>query len=142
MKIRQLSVFLENRVGRLDVLIKLLGDNNINIKAISVADTESFGIIRLIVDRLEEAAALLLREHFVCKLNNVTVLAVRDEPGGLAEVLTLIHQTGVNIEYMYAIAAPRDGRPLMVFRFGDGGEAAVNALSAAGIDILDEERLL
>lgn len=141
MKIRQLSVFLENRIGRLDELIRLLGDNQINIRAIAVADTASFGIIRLIVDQLEQAEQVLASHQFVCKLNEVTVISVKDSPGGLAEVLDVIHQNGINIEYMYALAEHRGSRPLMVFRFDDVTEQTIASMKAAGIDILEAEQL-
>jgi len=140
MKIRQLSVFLENKVGRLDKLTKILGDNNINIGAIAVADTESFGIVRLIVDKIELAEDVLKQNNFVCKNNNVTVVAVSKEPGGLAKVLSTLHDAAVNIEYMYAIAQTRSPEPLMVFRF-DNGQAAIDALEKANISILNEEQL-
>ena len=140
MKVRQLSVFLENKVGRLAGVAKILGEAGVNIRALSVADTNDFGILRLIVDDIEKAEQHLRENNVVCRINNVTVVAVDNRPGGLAKVLSVLNASGVNVEYMYAVAEPKNERPLMVFRFSEG-EKAVNALQAAGLDILDENHL-
>ena len=140
MKVRQLSIFLENRVGRLAGVAKILGEAGINIRALSVADTNDFGILRLIVDDIEKAEQKLRENNVVCRINNVTVVAVDNRPGGLARVLSVLNASGVNVEYMYAVAEPNNERPLMVFRFSEG-EKAVNALQDAGLDILSENQL-
>ena len=140
MKIRQLSIFLENRVGRLDGVVKILGEAGIDILAISVADTTDFGVLRLIVKDIEKADQILREQGVVCRINNVSVAAVKAAPGGLAEVLAILHAAGVNIEYMYAIAQTRRPQPLMVFRFTEGERAAA-ALQAAGVELLDEASL-
>ncbi len=140
MKIRQLSVFLENRVGRLAGVTKLLGEAGIDILAISVADTADFGVLRLIVRDIDKAEETLRSRDVVCRINNVTVVEVAADPGGLAKVLTVLNATGVNIEYMYAIAESKREQPLMVFRFSEG-ERAVKALEQAGIAVLSEDTL-
>ena len=140
MKIRQLSVFLENKVGRLAKVSQLLGEANINIRALSVADTHDFGILRLIVDDVEAAERCLREGKIVCRINNVTVVAVDNRPGGLAMVLGALNAAQINIEYMYAIAEPQRERPLMVFRFSEG-ERAIAALRNAGLEILTEKAL-
>ena len=140
MKVRQLSIFLENKVGRLAGVAKILGEAGVNIRALSVADTNDFGILRLIVDDIEKAELKLRENNVVCRINNVTVVAVDNRPGGLAKVLSVLNASGVNVEYMYAVAEPNNERPLMVFRFSEG-ERAVAALQAAGLDILDEKQL-
>ncbi len=140
MKVRQLSIFLENKVGRLAGVAKLLGEANINIRALSVADTNDFGILRLIVDDIDSAERKLRENNVVCRINNVTVVAVDNRPGGLARVLSVLNAAGVNVEYMYAVAEPNNQRPLMVFRFSEG-ERAVAALKAASLDILSEKQL-
>lgn len=140
MKVRQLSIFLENKVGRLAGVAKLLGEANINIRALSVADTNDFGILRLIVDDIDSAERKLRENNVVCRINNVTVVAVDNRPGGLARVLSVLNAAGVNVEYMYAVAEPNNQRPLMVFRFSEG-ERAVAALKAANLDILSEKQL-
>ncbi len=140
MKVRQLSIFLENKVGRLAGVAKILGEAGVNIRALSVADTNDFGILRLIVDDIAKAEQKLRENNVVCRINNVTVVAVDNRPGGLARVLSVLNASGVNVEYMYAVAEPNNERPLMVFRFSEA-ERAVAALQAAGLDILDEEQL-
>jgi len=140
MKVRQLSVFLENKVGRLAKVTHLLGSANVNIRALSVADTHDFGILRLIVDNVEAAEKCLQEGNFVCRINNVTVVAVDNQPGGLAKVLVALNAANINVEYMYAIAEPKSEHPMMVFRFGEG-ERAIAALKAAEVEILSEEEL-
>jgi hypothetical protein len=140
MKVRQLSIFLENKVGRLAGVVKILGEANVNIRALSVADTNDFGILRLIVDNIDEAERKLRDNNMVCRINNVTVVSVDNRPGGLARVLSVLNDAGVNVEYMYAVAEPNSTRPLMVFRFSEG-ERAVAALQSAKLDIIDEKQL-
>ena len=140
MKVRQLSIFLENKEGRLAGVAKILGENAINIRALSVADTHDFGILRLLVDDIDKAEEKLREHNVVCRINNVTIVAVDNQPGGLAKVLETLHNSGVNIEYMYAVAEPNNDRPLLVFRFNDG-QKAVDALQEAGCPILTEQQL-
>ncbi|MFA6815610.1 MAG: ACT domain-containing protein [Lentisphaeria bacterium] len=140
MKIRQLSVFLENRLGRLAGVTKILGDNDINIRALSVADTTGFGILRLIVDDIEKAEACLLEKEIVCRVNKVAVVAVDNHPRGLSKVLNILHASSINIEYMYAIAEPCCDSSLMVFRFTEP-ERATAVLKAADISTLQESDL-
>jgi len=140
MKVRQLSIFLENKVGRLAGVAKILGEAGVNIRALSVADTNDFGILRLIVDDIESAEKNLREHNVVCRINNVTVVAVDNRPGGLARVLAVINASDVNVEYMYAVAEPNSERPLMVFRFSEG-ERAVAALQASFLDILAQKQL-
>lgn len=140
MKIRQLSIFLENRVGRLAGITRILGDAGIDILAISVADTADFGVLRLIVKDIDRAEQALREKDVVCRVNNVSVVAVAGAPGGLAQVVTILNAAGVNVEYMYAIAQTQRSQPLMVFRFTEG-ERAVKALENAGIELLSEEKL-
>ena len=140
MKIRQLSVFLENRIGRLAGITRLLGEAGIDIIAISVADTADFGILRLLVKDIDRAAEVLAANDVVCRINNVTVVAVDSQPGGLAKVVEGLHAAGVNVEYKYAVAQTKRSYPLMVFRFTEG-EAAVKALEANGLQVLSEESL-
>lgn len=140
MKIRQLSVFLENRIGRLAGVVKILGESGIDILALSVADTADFGVLRLIVKDIEKAESVLRSHNVVCRINNVTVVSVEATPGGLSHVLSVLNGAGVNIEYMYAIAQSERLNPLMVFRFTEG-ESAVKALEQAGLEILSEDKL-
>lgn len=140
MKIRQLSIFLENKVGRLAGVIGLLGKAGIDIRAISVADTADFGILRLLLKDVDRAAKVLGERGVVCRVSNVTVAEVSAAPGGLAHVLSVLDQAGVNIEYMYAVAQSCRPDPMMVFRFADT-EPALKAMQENGIAILSEEEL-
>ena len=140
MKIRQLSVFLENRVGRLAGVTKLLGDAGVDILAISVADTADFGVLRLLVKDIGLAETTLGKNGVVCRVNNVSVVEVSAAPGGLAQVLSILNAAGINIEYMYAVAQTKRENPLMVFRFSEG-ERAAKALESAGVKLLSEDAL-
>ncbi|MDD4098464.1 MAG: ACT domain-containing protein [Lentisphaeria bacterium] len=141
MTIRQLSIFLENRAGRLAAVAKILGDAGQNIRGLSVADTQDFGILRLIVDNVD-AAAKVLREHdVVCHINEVIAVEVANSPGGLAKVLAVLVNTKVNIEYMYAVAEPKTANPVMIFRFSDP-KTAEQALTQAGLHTYSEQDLL
>jgi hypothetical protein len=134
-KIAQLSLFIENAPGRLVAPCRVLTDAGINIVTLSLADTGEFGILRLIVDRCDDAFTALCAAGFVARRAEVIALEVPDRPGGLAEVLEGIDRAGVVIEYMYAFTYGRDGRAILVFRFGDV-DAAIPALQAAGIAVV------
>lgn len=140
MEIRQLSIFLENRLGRLAEVTAVLGEAKIDILAISVADTADFGILRLLVDDVDKAVAALKAKSIVCTVNPVTVVSVNGVPGGLAAILKVINEKALNIEYMYAIAQTTSANPLMVFRFADPA-AAKTALEAAGATLLGADAL-
>ena len=137
MLLKQISVFLENRAGRLPGIIKKLGGAGIDILAISLADTSDFGILRLLVNDVTRAEQILHDAGIVCRVNDVTVVAVNGVPGGLAQVMDIVEQAGVNIEYMYAIAQTKLPDPLMVFRFSER-ERAREVLRNAGVRIYDE----
>jgi len=110
MKVKQLSVFLENKAGRLANVTKVLGAADINILALSLADTSDFGILRLIVNDVEKAKDVLKANHFVCMITEVTAVEVDDRPGGLARILDVLVGKGVNVEYMYAFSETHTGR--------------------------------
>lgn len=119
----QLSVFLENRTGTLALILSLLGKNDINIRAVSLADTSDFGILRLIVSNPDKAANLLRNNGFTVGRSAVVAVELPDIPGSLSATLDLISANGVNVEYMYACAR-RDSRlAVIVFRFDRTGEA-------------------
>jgi hypothetical protein len=141
MKVRQISVFIENRAGRLETIAKLLGDARINIRALSLADTSDFGILRLIVSRPEEAQKLLKDNGFTIRITEVVAVEVPDEPGGLAHVLNVLGTNGVNVEYMYAFVEKANDRAILVFRFDDL-ENAIRVLQQGGIRLLMEAEVL
>jgi len=135
MKITQLSLFLENQPGQLHAPCRILADASIDIRTLSLADTASFGILRLIVTDSVRAARLLEEAGYVVKLTEVVALEVPDHPGGMFHLLSLLENSGINIEYMYAFPEGRNGSAVLVFRF-DRPDAAITLLTAAGINVV------
>ncbi|MBN1675820.1 MAG: ACT domain-containing protein [Kiritimatiellae bacterium] len=135
MKIRQLSVFLENKPGHLNSVCRALAKEGINILTLSLADTQQFGILRLIIKECDSAREILEKEGAVVKVTEVVAAEVDDKPGGLADILEALEKGGVNIEYMYAFAAKRGERAVLVFRFDDP-DAAIQTLQRAGENVL------
>ena len=119
MTIHQISVFLENRAGQLAEITKVLADSGIDMRAISIAETADYGVLRLIVDQPQKTTATLLEHGFVLSMTPVTVVAVPDQPGGLAPVLQLVAEGSIDIEYMYSLFTHKEGRAYMVFRVSD-----------------------
>lgn len=135
MTIKQISLFLENKPGHLNAICRTLADAGINIVTLSLADTQQFGIVRMIVEDWARARQVLEAAGFVVNVRDVVAAAVADQPGGMARLLDVIQQAGVNIEYMYAFAFRRGQEAVLVFRFDDPGRA-VDALKAAGLNVL------
>ncbi|MBN1345030.1 MAG: ACT domain-containing protein [Phycisphaerae bacterium] len=140
MKVHQLSVFLENQPGRLSQSCKALAEAGINILTLSLADTQQFGILRLIVKDWEKGKRVLEKTGCVAKVTEVVATEVQDRPGGLAEILSVLEEGGVNVEYMYAFTFRREQSAVMVFRFEDP-DAAIKVLQAKGINVLDSVEL-
>jgi hypothetical protein len=143
MKVEQLAVFLENKSGRLAAITKILSDNGINIRALSVADTADFGILRLIVDQTDKAKQVLKDAGFTVGMTNVVAVEVADRPGGLSGVLAVLNQVEINVEYMYAFVEKSGQNAVIIFRFDDA-DTAIEVLQNAGIKILsgDEVRAI
>lgn len=140
MKLTQLSLFLENRPGRLRAPIRALADRGINILTLSLADTQQFGILRLIVRDPGQAKAALEEAGHVVHQSDVVALEVKDRPGGLAEVLAHLDEGGLNVEYMYAFTFGRGDRAVLIFRFEDA-DRAVALLQSKGVNVLGEVEL-
>jgi hypothetical protein len=119
MKIQQISVFLENKTGRLADVTKLIADAGINIRAISIADTADFGILRLIVDKPGEAAEALAKGGFTTRMTDVLAVEIPDKPGSLAAVMDIFKTTGVNIEYLYASLEKDCSTAVVIFKVED-----------------------
>ena len=136
MALSQLSIFVENKPGSLNEIIGALGALEINIRALSLADTESFGILRLIVDHPEQAAEKL-RGRYSVKLNHVVGVRMEDRPGGLSVPLSALANAGVSVEYAYAFIGKRDNDACVILRT-DNREKAEAALRAAGIAMVEE----
>lgn len=135
MTIKQISLFLENKPGHLSAICRTLAEARINIVTLSLADTQQFGIVRMIVEEWARAQQVLEAAGFVVNVRDVVAVAVSDRPGGLAALLDAIQAADVNIEYMYAFSFRRGEKAVMVFRF-DQADNAVAALKIAGHDVL------
>lgn len=127
--IQQISIFLENRIGKLHQAMEILAKHNIDIRTIALADTSDFGILRLIVNDTQKALTVLQESNFTAKMTNVVAVKVPDEPGGLAEILRKIDSLGISVEYMYAYTKSVGKEAIMIFRF-DNNETAINSLKA------------
>ncbi|MBP5228450.1 MAG: ACT domain-containing protein [Kiritimatiellae bacterium] len=136
MKIHQLSLFLENKPGHLSAICSTLAQAGINIVTLSLADTQQFGIVRLIVEEWEKAKAALEAAGHVVNTREVVAVTVPDKPGGMAQLLDVLDQAAVNIEYMYAFAFHHKTKAVLVFRFDDP-DKAIAALTGAGHAVLD-----
>ncbi len=141
MLVKQLSIFLENRSGRLEEITGILADNKINIRALSLADTSDFGILRLIVDKPDEAEKVLKDNMIAVSINSVVAVVVPDKPGGLHSILVPLRDAGINIEYMYAFLAKHKDDAIIIFRF-ENPEAAAEVLQKAGVELISSEDLL
>ena len=135
MNVNQLSVFIENKPGSLQNVLKTLGENNINIITLTIAETSDFGILRMIVNKPEEAKTMLKENHFTCSTTDVLAIEIDDTPGSLFRAVETFAKNHLNIEYMYAFTEKRDDRAVMIFRFDDI-EAAKKALTGEGYSIL------
>ncbi len=138
MKVRQISIFLENRSGRLASVQKEVGRAGVNIRALSLADTSDFGILRLIVDNVDQCVQALRDTGHTVSLTEVLAVEVPDRPGGLAGILDALSAANLNVEYMYAFVCRATEKAVVVFRFEDVN-AAIAALKKAGISILPAE---
>jgi len=135
MKLHQLSLFLENKPGQLTAPCRLLASAGINIRTLTLADTEEFGILRLIVSDWQEGARQLEQAGYVVNVTEVVAVEVADRPGGLADLLAVFEGTGINIEYMYAFTFGRGATAVMIFRFSDP-DAAIACLTSSGINVV------
>lgn len=138
MFVKQISVFVENKFGRMAEILNALAEKSIDISALSLADTSEFGILRLIVDKPELAVEVLKEEGVIVKLSDVLAIAVDDTPGGLSKALAVLTEADVVIEYMYAFIGKADGKAMTVIRVDDEIKA-INALNAGGIALLTTE---
>ena len=136
----QLSVFLQNRSGKLAAITRALSDSGVDIRALSIADTTDFGILRMLVSDVAQARAALSRQNCIVSVNQVVVVAVPDEPGGLARVLTLMAAGNIDIEYMYSLIDRGKDDAYMVFRVSDE-QGLLNLLAANGLSAVDAETI-
>ena len=141
MSIKQISVFLENKPGKLKEMTGVLAQHRIDMRALSLAETKDFGIARMVVDDVFQAVNVLKDADFVASLTSVLAVAVPDEPGGLDKLLEIFADSGVNIEYMYAFIGGRDvSHAYMIFRVADTKDAEAK-LAGKGLKIMTQEEI-
>ena len=140
MTVKQLSVFLENREGRLQQIFNILKEANVNVVSVSIAETSDYGIVRMIADDSEKAMRVLSEAGHTANVREVTAFAVPDEPGGLAKALNLLESNGVNIEYLYALVTTETDKAYTVLRTDDSAKAEA-VLAASNIELLDENHI-
>ncbi len=138
MTVKQISIFVENKEGRIKKAIDTLAKENINIRALSIADTTKYGILRLIVSDNAKAIEALEKDNFIVKENEVIILAVPDEPNGLNSTLAVFDEKGINLEYLYAFVSSKTDEAIVVMRL-ENMEKAIEALNNSNIKILDEK---
>lgn len=137
MQIKQISVFLENTSGRLAEVTKVLAKAQINIRAISIADTADFGILRLIVDKVDAALEALTKAGLTARTTDVLAVEIADEPGSLAKVMELFQSTKVNIEYLYASLEGASGKAVVIFKVEDI-EHGLHIVQEHGLSVLEK----
>ena len=140
MKVEQISIFLENKPGRLEDVTGIFERGKINIRALSLADTADFGILRLIVNDSAKAKEILKSSGFTVGKNEVVALEVPDNPGGLSGILKLLDGAGINVEYMYAFVQRSGDNAIIIFRF-DELDKAIETLTKAGVRVLKGEEV-
>ena len=138
MQIKQLSVFVENTQGRLADITAKIAQANIDIRALSLADTTDFGILRLIVDKPEEAVLILKESGLTVSLTNVIAIGIDDTPGGFAKAVRVLANSDISIEYLYAFVSRSDNLAYVILRVEDN-DKAVKVLTQGGIPVVGQE---
>ena len=140
LKIKQLSIFLENKKGRMSKALDVLANNNINIRAMSIADVSDFGILRLIVPVPDEAKKLLEENNFLVKIGDVIAVEMSDKPGGLNTILKILDESDINLDYLYAFVDEKEQRAIVLLHPEDVDES-INALNNGGAVIIPPEEV-
>ncbi|ABA88815.1 ACT domain protein [Syntrophotalea carbinolica DSM 2380] len=140
MKVQQISIFIENIPGRLAEVTTVLGKSGVNIRALSLADTTDFGVLRLIVDKIDLAKKVLAEHEFTVTKTDVVAVEVPDRPLGLAEILNQLDIAQITVEYLYAFVERRGENAVIIFRF-DNADDAIKVLQDNGIRILSGENV-
>ena len=141
MKITQISVFLENKKGRLYDACELLGKNGINICMLTIAESADYGILRIVVDNPEKALTVLKRHDFTANIADIVAVEVGDQPGGLAKVLKVLNEQNLNVEYMYGFEEKNGNKALLILRFDDPDQA-IQSLQRNGIKVLPKNEIM
>ena len=137
MVIQQLSIFVENKMGRLAEIARLIGDAGIDLRALSVADTNDFGILRVIVDKPDEAIRILRNAKLTVSLTDVVAVAIDDVPGSFAKVLEVLAKYHINIEYMYAFLSREKGQAYVILRVEDS-DSTIKVLQENNVHVLQD----
>ncbi len=140
MQVEQISVFLENKSGRLSEVTAILAQSKVNIRALALADTSDFCVLRLIVDDTKKALATMKGHGFTVGKTQVVAIEVADRPGGLHEILTMLHDADLNVEYMYAFVRASGDNAVMIFRI-EQDQKAIALLASNGVNVIDGQRL-
>jgi hypothetical protein len=140
MQAEQISIFIENKAGRISDVTGILSEAGVNIRALAVADTSDFGVLRLIVDNNAKAEEALKSAGFTVRKTKVVAVKVEDRPGGLHNILAILKQAGINVEYMYAFIQHSGEKAIMIFRF-DQPEEAIKVLTQKGVTVVDGNTL-
>jgi ACT domain-containing protein len=138
MDVKQISVFMENKPGKLAELAKVLRQNGINMRALSLAEAPEFGVVRIIVDDPYKLSEALKEEEYVFTVTKVLAAEVKDQAGSLVKILDILAENNINLEYTYTFLSRKKDAAYMIFRVNDN-EAAVRALSAGGIKLLCQD---
>ena len=138
MKLKQLSVFLENAPGRLYEALKALGDAGINLRSLCISDTSDYGVLRILVSDVAKARRVIMEKQLPARIDDVVAAEIEDTPGSLARALLPLKESDVNVEYMYGLVGGTSGKAVVVFRFRDA-DRAIGILQANGVKILDSK---
>lgn len=135
MKVKQLSIFLENRKGRMRKALDVLEEGGVNIRALSIADTSDFGILRLIVPEPDKTKKLLEDNNFIVKIGEVIAVRMQDQPGGLGKILGILDDSNINLEYLYAFVEEKENGAIVLLH-PENIEGAIKALQDGGAEVI------
>ncbi len=138
MSVKQISIFIENKKGSLAEVTKFIADKKINLKALSIADTQDFGILRIITDKPDEARDMLKNEGYTVTATSVLAVELTDAPGSMASILSVLSESDISVEYTYAFMSTVENKAYMIFRVDDNNKAT-KALIAANIPVINQE---
>ena len=140
MAVKQLSIFVQNEKGALAEVLKVIAEQQVEIRALSIADTNDFGILRVITDNNDKASLALAEHHFVSSVTDVVAARVDDAPGGLAKAVDVLQSADINVEYIYAFVGQSKNHACVVLRV-DNNELAEKTLVSAGFELITEEEI-
>ncbi len=138
--IKQISVFLENKTGALGEVVKFMAENNVNLRALSIADTEDFGILRIITDDPDSSIEKIKNAGYSAKLTNVLAVEIDDKPGSFSKIVDVLSNEGISIEYTYAFLSKKADRAYIIIR-ADNSEKASELLKKSGITVSQQQDL-